>query len=190
MTDKQALLYRCERTGISHDGILAEIAELGLSVEFGMTMAPNRFDLVRVGKDGIETFDGSLEPDVLLGGAYEIRFFGGDTDAHWQRMGIAGRLTISTVAKAIAGEPVNTIGHLDRHYRMFGKAEDSGRDGWSLLKASRIRPFPVPLTANSKVLVLTAVEHIAALAHGNAVVVAERLTGIEIAGKKGENDER
>ena len=180
MSEQQSLRRIVHRDVAAHD-VLAWLVGQGLGggIAFGMAMAPHRFDLAKVA-DGVIAF---CEAGPSLDAAYEIRLFGRATDARWQRDGATGCLTVLTVDIACrGGAEVATVDRLHRHYRLFGTASRGARDGWSAATSARIRAIQVPVAAaHGSVLHLTAVEHIGRAKHGNAVVVAERLTGIEVA---------
>ncbi|KAA5598213.1 type III-D CRISPR-associated protein Csx19 [Blastochloris sulfoviridis] len=179
-------LYQVRRDGIPPGVILAELKRAGLAdgLAFALLMGRRRFDLARVGTAGLYVATGN---PARLEDAYEIRLFGPRTDAHWQRTGAdTGRMSVLTI-QALSGEDkgstIETTGSLCRHYRLFGKTKTEAMDakGWCRLSSSRVAPIPVPVEAEAnKYLQLDAVEHIARFKHGNAAVIAERLTGISV----------
>ena len=173
---EQQILYRIVEPSVAAGDILGWLGGQNLvaGIGFGMVMSPHRFDLAKVTFGKIGFFQSVPDLDA----AYEIRLFGPDTDARWQRDGATGCLTVLTVAGG-SGTKIEVCDVLDRNYCLFGRAKPKDAD-WAIATSARIPAIPVPVKLQKEsALQLTAVEHIGIRRHGNAVVVAERLTGIE-----------
>jgi CRISPR-associated protein (TIGR03984 family) len=182
--DETIQLYQLKLDDVRPEDILCRLkkSDLAEGLAFVMLMGRRRFELARVDAAGVlHVANGATR----LEDAYEIRVFGLETDAHWQRTGAdAGRLSVLTI-KAPSGEnkgsTIQATASLCRHYRMFGKTEATDAKDWCQLTSPRVAPIPVPIEAKAKEsLQLDAVEHIARFKHGNAAVIAERLTGISV----------
>ncbi|MBL8573433.1 MAG: hypothetical protein JNM13_07120 [Hyphomicrobiaceae bacterium] len=150
----------------------------------GFVMARHRFDIVTLRwAEGVFSVASHDDKGAeLFDAAYEVRLFCERFDAHWQRSGAdAGRLRILAPCSFDGGHQVlEVIDELHREYLLWGRSGPiAGKTGWSELREPRIRAIPLEVSPDNGVeLVLKAVEHVAVGKHGNAFVVAERLTGI------------
>lgn len=150
----------------------------------GFVMARHRFDIVTLNSSdrGYAVASHDDKGAELFDAAYEVRLFCERFDAHWQRSGAdAGLLRILAPCSFDGGQQVsNVIDELNREYLLWGRTGPiAGKTGWSELREPRIRAIPLEVSLGNDVeLALKAVEHVAVGKHGNAFVVAERLTGI------------
>jgi CRISPR-associated protein (TIGR03984 family) len=190
---EEIVLRRSVGDGIAPGAILdtLQAAGLGAGIAYGMVMARTRFDLIRVDNGRMEAFD--ADATDLIAAAYEVRLFGQTTEAHWQRTGAeTGRLVVSTVGGASSLPEFSKGPVIQRRYRFWGQVgEPTGRTGWCVMTTARIRDLPVPVgnVATKSHLALLAAEHVKCADHGNAVIVAERLVGIEPIGPQNRNQD-
>ena len=146
-------------------------------------IAGERFDVVENGK----------ETRADLSKAYEIRAFGRDAELRWLRAGVLGDavLIADGAAKPAGGaesEIVDTIEQRRRGYRLWGKkaAKTAAPQGWSALSSGRVGALMIPHpVSDGGELVIEAREYIGLAAHGNAVVLFERLVGFAAAEAQG-----
>jgi len=178
-TDRSGTLRRRTYGGVAPGGVLEKLGELGLSsaVAFGIVMTPRRVAVARIGGGRLRCH-GDSGPS--LDEAYEIRLFGDGADAHWQRTGASdGRLVVlSEDTGPATADDIAFVATLPRRYLLWGRGSTAtGEEDWSSIASRRIPPIFVPLPETRGPLALHATEYVGRLAHGNAAVVAERLTG-------------
>ena len=165
-------------------GILAHLRPVeGRS--YAMAMARKSCRLLRVDTAGVLEDDAG-EP-VSVDECYEIVVFTADWQLVAIREGAGARLELITDTETTLPDGNEPCGceaaRIERTYLMWGKVRSPESNGWCELSDERIGSFRVPApggTAEGMRLGLEAVEYFCRLEHGNAGVVRQRLTGIEL----------
>lgn len=190
--------------GFSADLILADaIQALGGDCGIGLLYTPRRCCFACRGGGVLRDADGR---DTDLDQVFEARIFGPAGELRWLRdsrqAGSGRAVYLSETDRGPGGwdqlTPIERLRVRENHYLLWGQmlsAHTDGsppRDGWALLSASRIGEVPVPFAGplqEGQGLRLLAREYLglapgeAGERHGNQVVRAECLRGIESYGK-------
>ncbi|HHG89467.1 MAG TPA: hypothetical protein ENJ90_03170 [Devosia sp.] len=150
---------------------------------WAIAISPAQCLLLRVASDGtLMARDGARDIESF----YEVTAFCQEWQASFTRRGMDADWEL------LKADAKNTI---DQKFLVWGVARSDAQDGWCTLADARVGSLDVPAPDDLKLgqsLCLTACEHIERLEHGNAGIVRQRLTGIEVAAgpapKKGGDD--
>ena len=128
-----------------------------------------------------------------LESAFELRLFGKNYEARWERMNAAkGRLTICADGGAVAetkglkldgwdAPAKRTVRHRDHCYLLWGESTDQPHTDRTKLTSARIGELWAPAERGAKRVVVTAREYFETQEFGNVVFIGERLTGFRAA---------
>lgn len=185
------------------DLMLAEaLASMGIEPAVALVYTPSACRFAIPGPAGLQDVDGR---QVALDQVFEVRCFAAGGELRWLRdadgAGAGRAVYVSEVADGPEGWAMRRIDGLigeTNHYLLWGQVlaerADGTRppDGWVVLASARIGELPVPYSgqiAPGQGLRLAATEYLGPAAgttgverHGNWVVRAERLCGLDVYG--------